>query len=45
MELTYMEKRVKWAKGLYIFDVPPVCTARWSACAWVDWIDSHGRWL
>jgi len=37
-------KRFKYANGQYACPAPPVCHARWSDQAWIDYIDACGTW-
>ena len=39
------ERYEKYINNEYRFTAPPVCTARWSSSAWVDYIDSQNGWL
>ena len=27
------------------FKPPPVCHNKWSVTDWINWIDSHGKWV
>ncbi len=42
--LTDAEKLDAYTAGHYVCPVPPVCTTRWDAKAWIRWIDGFGRW-
>ena len=43
--MEYGIKLILYTKGNYICEVPPVPTAQWSTHAWINWIDSHGKWV
>lgn len=39
------DKRALYDAGRYLTPVPPVCHIGWSDQNWIDFIDSHGKWL
>ncbi len=41
----YLRKRELYNYGRWACPVPPVCTAYWDEQAWINWIDSKGKWL
>jgi len=40
-----IDKNRLYINGKWRCEVPPVCTEKWGAAEWINWIDHAGQWL
>lgn len=43
--MIFADKLALYLAGHYLVPVPPVCHVGWTDKNWMDFIDSHGKWL